>query len=389
MTLSTASTKTLNSPDAKSVKVVIVDDSAVFRGLVSSWLEAEGIDVVAKHPNGEIAVKHIQQNAPDIVILDIEMPVKDGLTALPEILKIKPDTKVIMASTLTRRNAEISLRALSLGATDYIPKPETNRGITTSSTFRRDLIEKIFALSGLGKPKTHNDTIHPTLKKLASVGTASKPNPKPFPQHSKQFSLRPFSRVAPRLLAIGSSTGGPQALMQLMKEITHNLSSLPVIITQHMPLTFTTILAEHIGNAIGRPTKEGDTNDVLTPGHIYIAPGGRHMLLEERHGKCVIRLDDGPEINYCKPAVDPMFASAAKVYKSAILSLVLTGMGQDGAVGAGHIADAGGSVIAQDEASSVVWGMPGATANMGNASAVLPLSEIGQKVKTLINGGVS
>ncbi|MEM7619904.1 MAG: chemotaxis response regulator protein-glutamate methylesterase [Pseudomonadota bacterium] len=375
-----------NIADAKA-RVMIVDDSAVFRGLVSQWLIDEGLDVIARHANGDLAVKNISTNNPDIVILDIEMPVMDGLTALPKLLKCCPNVKIIMASTLTRRNAEVSLKALSLGAVDYIPKPETNRGITTSVSFRQDLVAKIFALSGAPQTKQKkSETVRPVKPVLKSVEKFTAPINKPAVQQGK-IVLRPFSKVPPRIVAIGSSTGGPQALMGLMKEIGPGVLNVPVVITQHMPPTFTTILAEHLTTAIGRPVKEGEHGEEVKAGGVYVAPGQKHMLLEARQGKNYIILDDGPPVNFCKPAVDPMFACVSKLYKAAVLSLVLTGMGQDGAVGAGQIADAGGSVLAQDEASSVVWGMPGATAHMGNASAVLPLDRIGQKVINLVKGG--
>ena len=362
------------------IKVMVVDDSAVVRGLVSRWVEEEaGMQVVARHANGKLAVDDVAISKPDIVILDIEMPVMDGLTALPEILKANPKTKVVMASTLTRRNAEVSLKALSLGAIDYVPKPDSNSGLSTSTSFKRELIDKIKAFGG--KSNFNNGIVRKPVQ-AAPEKSISKP------KATQNFSLRPMSRIMPRILAIGSSTGGPQALIKVFEQIGSSVQNLPVVITQHMPATFTTILAEHISGACGRPAKEGEDGEVIKPGGIYVAPGGKHMVLEAKNGRTIIRLDNGPEVNFCKPAVDPMFESVAKIYNSAILSLVLTGMGQDGAVGAGVIADAGGTCLAQDEASSVVWGMPGATANMGNASAVLSLDDICVKVKSLVKGGV-
>ena len=368
MTVASAQTGNLNAP----LRVMVVDDSAVVRGLVSNWIEEEGMEVVARHPDGEQAVKNVSTSKPDVILLDVEMPVMDGLQALPELLKGYTKTKIIMVSTLTRRNAEVSLKALSLGATDYVPKPETNRGITTSTAFRRELIDKVKAISG--RSKFNNGIV--AKPKTGSVDAGG------------SFSLRPFSRVIPRILAIGSSTGGPQALIALFESIHSSVTGIPVVITQHMPPTFTTILGEHITKVTGRLAKEGEDGEEIKAGGIYVAPGGFHMILEAKAGKTVVRLDDGAEVNFCRPAVDPMFESVSSIYGSAVLSVVLTGMGQDGAVGAGVITDGGGSCIAQDELSSVVWGMPGATANMGNASAVLPLNEIGPKVCSLVKGGV-
>jgi two-component system chemotaxis response regulator CheB len=192
--------------------------------------------------------------------------------------------------------------------------------------------------------------------------------------------------VRPRILAIGSSTGGPQALLSLLPQISPALDTIPVLITQHMPPTFTTILAEHIGRATSRPSKEGLNGDIVKPGSIYVAPGKFHMLLRQKDGDVVIHLDDGPQVNFCRPAVDPMFASISTIFGNAALAVVLTGMGHDGANGGKLIANAGGSVIAQDETTSVVWGMPGTAAAAGVCSAVLPLSDIGPKINALLLG---
>ncbi|MGH1350273.1 MAG: protein-glutamate methylesterase/protein-glutamine glutaminase [Methyloligellaceae bacterium] len=379
MTTAEANLGAASKKSSDPIRVMIVDDSAVMRGIVSRWVDEEGgIEIVARHANGELAVNDVANIKPDVVILDIEMPVMDGLTALPLLLKNCPTTKILMASTLTRRNAEVSLKALSLGAIDYVPKPDGNAGITTSTTFRRELIEKVKAVCG--KNQYTNAVVHKAPSAFSQPGAAG--------AAASEFSLRPFSRVLPRILAIGSSTGGPQALVKVMEVIAASVEKIPVVITQHMPPTFTTIFAEHISRVAGRLAKEGEEGEEVVQGGIYVAPGGKHMILKAQGGKTTIHLDEGPEVNFCRPAVDPMFESVSKIYNSAVLSLVLTGMGQDGAVGAGVITDAGGSCIAQDQATSVVWGMPGATANMGNASAVLPLDEIGPKVNKIVKGGV-
>ncbi len=377
----------------RDVRVMVVDDSAVVRGLVSRWVnEQPGLEAVARCSNGKSAVDAAANCRPDVVILDIDMPVMDGLTALPRILKTSPGTKVIMASTLTRRNAEISLKALSLGATDYIAKPESNSGVTTSAEFRDNLLEKILAVgrrsvrgSALREPRSGHGV--PT-RDVAKTGKA-------FAEQvvgadtariGQGIRLRPFSAVRPRILAIGSSTGGPQALLSLLPQISPALDTIPVLITQHMPPTFTTILAEHIGRATSRPSKEGLNGDIVKPGSIYVAPGKFHMLLRQKDGDVVIHLDDGPQVNFCRPAVDPMFASISTIFGNAALAVVLTGMGHDGANGGKLIANAGGSVIAQDETTSVVWGMPGTAAAAGVCSAVLPLSDIGPKINALLLG---
>jgi two-component system chemotaxis response regulator CheB len=198
--------------------------------------------------------------------------------------------------------------------------------------------------------------------------------------------LRPFGTVAPRALLIGSSTGGPQALMSLIAELGPAIDRVPVLITQHMPPTFTTILAEHLARASHRPAHEGVDGELIKPGQIYLAPGGRHMRVARQGSGAVIALDDGPPVNFCKPAVDPLFTSAIGVWQGAILAVVLTGMGSDGTRGGRELIAAGGSIIAQDEATSVVWGMPGSAANAGICSAVLPLGQIAPKLNRLFSG---
>lgn len=375
------------------IRVMVVDDAVVVRGLVSRWVDEEpGLKIVASLRSGREAVDQLLRHNPDVVVLDIEMPDLDGLSALPLLLEKKRDLIVIMASTLTRRNAEVSLKALSLGAADYIPKPETNREVTTSSTFRRDLIEKIRQLGGRRKRGPADLRGRPSAMP-AAPGIAARPKftveargSVPVHGHSGDVKLRPFSSAMPRILMIGSSTGGPQALTSLVAKIGPVFDRAPVLITQHMPPTFTTILAEHLARASGRPAHEGIDGELIVPGTIYLAPGGRHMAVTRKGGQPAIAINDGPLVNFCRPAVDPLFSSAAQIWGSAILSVILTGMGSDGMHGAEAIVAAGGSCIAQDEASSVVWGMPGAAANAGVCSAVLPLDMIGPKIVRLFAG---
>ncbi|MEP3477456.1 MAG: chemotaxis response regulator protein-glutamate methylesterase [Hyphomicrobiales bacterium] len=371
-----------------SIRVMVVDDSVVVRGLVSKWVDEEaGMESIGKCSNGAKAVEEVKALNPDVIVLDIEMPVMDGLEALPKILKLCPGVKVIMASTLTQRNAEISLKALSLGASDYVPKPVSNSGVTTSSAFKIDLINKIKALgSTLLKQKAKIAPARP------AVVTAKTPTAQPTTAVSPSagsadgYTLREYSKKPPRILIVGSSTGGPPALISVLEELAPALKQIPVLVTQHMPATFTKIFAEHLGRAAGLPSAEGIDGEQVHSGKIYVAPGGRHMILERKGAFPIIRLTDGPEVNFCKPAVDPLFESVAKCYGATTLSIVLTGMGSDGAKGAKIVADAGGSVIAQDEATSVVWGMPGATAKIGACSEVLPLKQIAPKLKQLITG---
>jgi two-component system chemotaxis response regulator CheB len=369
------------------IRVMVVDDAVVVRGLVSRWIEEEpGLALAASVRTGRDAVAQIERANPDVVVLDVEMPELDGISALPLLLEKKRDLIVIMASTLTRRNAEVSLKALSLGAADYIPKPETNRGVTTSATFRRELMEKILQL---GNRRRRRSPEPPPRTLVAPVVARPAPRAEVPVSAAPAYKLRPFASVPPRVLLIGSSTGGPQALTQLVSRLGGVASRVPVLITQHMPPTFTTILAEHLARASGRPAYEPTDGEPVNAGTIYLAPGGRHMRVARRNSAPVIVLDDGPLVNFCKPAVDPLFASAAQIWGSATLAVVLTGMGSDGTRGADAIVAAGGSIVAQDEATSVVWGMPGSVTQAGLCSAVLPLDQIAPKLVGLFGGDPS
>ena len=361
------------------IRVMVVDDAVVVRGLISRWVEAEpGLALVASLRTGRDAVRDLLRTDPDVVVLDIDMPDLDGLSALPLLQEKKRDLVVIMASTLSRRNAEVSLKALALGAADYVSKPATNREVTTSTTFRAELIEKI---RQLGKRRKR-----PLATARASSALADARSRLAPAEPRLDIKLRPFSAAPARVLSIGASTGGPQALTGLVKQLGPAIDRVPVLITQHMPATFTTILAEHLARVSGRATHEALDGEPIAAGTIYIAPGGRHMLVARRNGQPTITLDDGPQVNFCRPSVDPLFSSAAQVYGSASLAVMLTGMGSDGTRGAQAVAAAGGSVIAQDEATSVVWGMPGSVAHAGVCSAVLPLGEIAAKVASLFVG---
>jgi two-component system chemotaxis response regulator CheB len=384
--LASSSTSAPISARHEPLRVMVVDDSVVIRGLISRWIGSEPDMVVAASlRTGLDAVNQIERINPDIAVMDIEMPELDGISALPLLLSKKRDLIVIMASTLTRRNAEISFKALSLGASDYIPKPESTREPAAAETFRHDLIQKIRHLGAKVRralPASSSPPLAPTLDRLREP----LPRAPLAPVTQPPLVRRAFSTQAPRVLLIGSSTGGPQALMTLVTELGPLIDRFPVLITQHMPPTFTTILAEHLARSSHRPAHEGVDGEIVKAGQIYLAPGGRHMRVARRGADTVIVLDDGPPVNFCKPAVDPLFTSAIDVWQGGVLAVVLTGMGSDGMRGGKEIVAAGGSVIAQDEASSVVWGMPGAAANAGICAAILPLGQIAPKLVRLFSG---
>jgi two-component system chemotaxis response regulator CheB len=373
------------------LKVMVVDDSVVIRGMISRWIASEPDMVVAASlRTGLEAVNQLDRINPDVAVLDIEMPELDGISALPRLLAKKRNLIVIMASTLTRRNAEISFKALSLGASDYIPKPESTRAAHAADIFHHDLIQKIRTFGAKLRRATQPQAT-PQLTPAPSQAVermrdlaprpAAAPAAPPLP-----VARRAFGMQAPRVLLVGSSTGGPQALMSLVTELGPVIDRFPVLITQHMPPTFTTILAEHLGRASRRPAHEAVDGETVKAGQIYLAPGGRHMRVVKHGMDALIALDDGPAVNFCKPAVDPLFVSAIDVWQGAIMSVILTGMGADGMRGGKEIVAAGGSVIAQDEATSVVWGMPGAAANAGICAAILPLNQIAPKLVRLFAG---
>jgi two-component system chemotaxis response regulator CheB len=349
------------SRTSEVARVMICDDSAVIRGALAHILESDpGITVVAKVENGKLAVDQLKAARVDVVVLDIEMPVMDGLTALPLLLRADPGIGVIIAATLTTRGAEIALRALRLGASDYVPKP-SSIGTVSDDGFKRELLEKV---KGLARMRRH-----------AAIPARARP----------PIALRPVPHVPARLLAVGSSTGGPQALFTLVQGLGRSVG-VPVVITQHMPATFTPILADHLNRMGLMPCTEARDGESLVAGRIYLAPGDRHLLVEGGRSGLRARVTTDPPENFCRPSVDPMLRSATAACEGRVLVAMLTGMGQDGLAGTKKVIEAGGAAIGQDEASSVVWGMPGAIAQAGLCYAVLPLPKIAPRLLETLKG---
>jgi len=312
------------------------------------------IQIVARCANGRQAIDEVLANARagtpiDVVVLDVEMPIMTGIEALPEIARADPGIRILMASTHTVRGADVALRAMRLGATDYVAKPSAAE--LAASHFQEELLAKV---KGLGAMRRR-------------VGApAQVPSP---------IALAPAPQHAPKLVAIGSSTGGPQALFSLLQGLGRNVPA-PVLITQHMPRAFTSMLAEHLTRLGGIQCSEARDGEPIRPHHAYLAPGDRHLLVEPSGRGLVVRLSDGPAENFCRPSVDPMLRTAATASGGRVLAVILTGMGQDGLSGARQVVDLGGGVVAQDEATSVVWGMPGAVAKAGLCYRVAPISAI-------------
>lgn len=347
-----------------AVRVMLCDDSAVIRGALARMLDGDPlVQVIARVSNGRQAIDEVERQAKagtriDVVVLDIEMPVMDGLTALPRILAADPGIHVLMASTLTTRGADVALRALRLGAADYVAKPATAQ--IADDSFRADLLAKVRGLSRFRAPR-----------RAGASGAGGR------------FALRPPPARAPHLLAIGSSTGGPQALFTLMHGLGRDIP-VPVVLTQHMPAVFTPILAGHLSRIGTLPCIEAQDGMALEPGCAYLAPGDRHLMIEGTPGALQARLSDAPPENFCRPSVDPMLRSARRACGGRVLVAMLTGMGQDGLAGAREVVAAGGGVIAQDEASSVVWGMPGAVAQAGLCCDVVPIAMIAGRIGDLL-----
>jgi len=371
------------SPSAKTgqlrpIRVMVVDDSAVIRGMTSRILEPHSdISVVATVSNGEQAVRRVAKKDIDVVILDVEMPVMDGLTALPLMLKEDPDLKIIMASALTQPNARVSMKALREGAADYIPKPSTGVNLSAED-FKRDLVEKVKVLGQAGRERP------------VPVGTPTTSRGA-IPQSKEPgvVTLRKASMKRPSALAVGSSTGGPNALFRFFSALDKKSINVPIFLTQHMPPTFTGILAENLTGSTGWKVHEAKDRQVIVPGEVFLAPGDRHLTLISSKSTVSVELNDGAKENFCRPAVDPMLRSILKVYGGNVLTTILTGMGADGLAGCKQVVEMGGTVIAQDQDSSVVWGMPGAVAKNGVCSELLPPEGLAGFINRYFRGATS
>ena len=374
-------------------RVMLVDDSAVIRGLFTRFLEADpDVKIVASVGDGQRAIDTLKNSDVEIIVLDIEMPRMDGITALPELLKVDPSVQVVMASTLTARNAEVSLRALSLGAKDYLTKPSSTSEMTGAADFPSDLLSKVKAFGAQRRRKSGAPApvaVSGAAARAAALKSAPAAASRAAVQSARgaarsDITLRKPSGRRADVIGIGSSTGGPQALFRVLADLPKTVKQ-PILVTQHMPPTFTTILAEHITKTSGWVCSEAKSGDVVAPGRIYLAPGGYHMTVKAEGVEKVIVLNQEPPENFCRPAVDPMMRSLVKAY-GRVLAVILTGMGHDGREGCRAVVEAGGDIVAQDEQSSVVWGMPGAVAQAGLCCEVLPVSEIGASVNRLARG---
>lgn len=342
------------------IRVLVVDDSAVVRGLLAKALETDPeIRVAGTAMHGEQALGWLRRNQADIAVLDVEMPVMDGLTALSRIQREFPHIHVVMASGLTYEGAETTVKSLALGAAGCIAKPSARNTTESIDMLARELVPLIRALGG------RDQTAH-----VAPMCAA--PN-RPQP-------VRRTSQVHPSILVIGASTGGPKALTTVLSALPTDFP-LPVLIVQHMPPMFTPMLAKHLAQDSGRPCQEGIDGGKIEKYHTYVAPGDFHMQIDKRGGFMVTTLNQEPAEHYCRPSVNPLFRSAADWYGNSVLAVMLTGMGEDGIEGTRTIVSRGGYVIAQDQATSVVWGMPGAVVRENLANETLPLDMIAPAIE--------
>jgi len=338
------------------VRVLVVDDSVVVRKLLWEALRSSPeVTVAGLASSGAIALAKIPQLNPDVITLDIEMPGLNGIQTLTEIRRLYPKLPVIMFSTLTERGAAITLEALSLGASDYLTKPSNSASLAGAmSQVRKELIAKIVCLCGRSR-----------------IGLASAPAV--FPARKKSGAARID------ILAIGASTGGPNALAEVVPRLPEDFP-VPVVLVQHMPPLFTRLLADRLNSQSPLLVQEAEPGKTVEAGQVWIARGDYHMTVVRQGTRVVLHLNQEPPENSCRPAVDVLFRSVAQIYGPNVLGVVMTGMGSDGARGAAHIRDAGGEILVQDEASSVVWGMPGAVVSAGAADRICPLPEISQEI---------
>jgi two-component system chemotaxis response regulator CheB len=386
------------------ISVLVVDDSVVVRRLITDALSDDPeIRVVGTAPNGKVALTKIEQLRPDLVTLDIEMPIMDGLQTMRAIRAQYARLPVIMFSTLTAAGASATLDALSAGASDYVTKPANVGSVAESiRSVREQIIPRIHALCG-GRRAASAPPLRPGLapgRPLAGApyppaplnrpGGATLPGAVRPPNVPPGGPSAPPVRATPRtggieVVAIGCSTGGPDALTAVVRALPASLP-VPVVVVQHMPPVFTKMFADRLDRTAALTVVEAAGDMVVRPGTVYIAPGDFHLEVHRRGTEVVTKLNTGPPENFCRPAVDPLFRSAVDAYRGAVLAVVLTGMGSDGKLGAASVREAGGSVVVQDQSTSVVWGMPGAIASAGLADEVLPLDRIAETITRRLTG---
>jgi len=375
------------SAEARKIRIAIVDDSIVVRGLFSRWLAEEAdIEIVGIHRNGLEALRNVGIAKPDVVLLDIEMPEMDGLTALPLILQKSPGTRVLVVSSLSHRGADITLKCLMRGATDYLSKPSAMGSGETPAEFRQSLVARIRAIGA------------PTPARAAAVaagahppggaeahGAGAAPRKKLSPEASA--AVMKAAKTRPHLLLLGAATGGPQAVAALLDSLGPIIDEVPVVIAQHMPAIFTQMFAAHLKRQLCVESIEIEGGEVLKPGVIHVCAGGQNSLIRRSGADLTVLLQPGNGETRTLPSIDLLFASAAREVGAGVVAIALTGLGTDGAQGALAVSSAGGVVMAQDQTSSVVWGIPGAVARTGTCALIDDVQGLAEGVRLLFDHG--
>ena len=407
------------------IRVLVVDDSAVVRRVVGDIIkDAPGLTLVGTAVNGVDGLKQVNELRPDVMTLDLEMPLMNGLDVLSALQEQKNSPPVVVVSSLTRKGSAATLEALSRGAADYVCKPTSSGDPRTPKTdLRTELVERLLVLGAKGQEKkqgrqNHRDrarterpaTARPTApapttarervaerRRLREAEASSRSKGKPVLSRNKKGGREPLTAVErlaersrgsmllPKAVVIGSSTGGPAALEKVFSAIKAPLS-VPVFIVQHIPAEFSTMLAKRLDSVSGMHVVEAESGQIAEAGTVYLAPGGRHLVLKKVSERVTVKLTDDPQVNSCRPAVDVLFDSAAEVFGARQLAVILTGMGQDGLNGCKKLAQIGVPILAQDEATSVVWGMPKFVVEEGLADEVLPLGQVAQRITARVTG---
>ena len=360
------------------VRVLLCDDSAVVRRIIKTALKTiPDLSIVGEAPNGKEAQSLARSTSPDVIVMDVEMPVMDGIDAVRQLRASGINTPVIMFSSLTSRGAEATMDAIEAGANDFATKPANVGHVQNALKHVRD--ELVTAI------RRWTQKVAPAAPRRAAP-VRQQPQAEKKPQVAPQRQAMPVKAQSPlrnigqiSAIGIGISTGGPQALSSLFKEIPKELS-VPVFIVQHMPPVFTGLLAERLAKIKGHRVREATDGESIVPGDVIIAPGDFHMTICHRNSVLTTKLNQGPLVNSCRPAVDPLFASLAKEFGRKCLGIVMTGMGKDGLAGAKALKNAGSKVIVQDEESSVIWGMPGVVYEQGLADRVLSIRNLAKAV---------
>lgn len=373
----------MNDEIKEICNVLLVDDSLVIRKVISNTVEKHNnIRIVGEASNGIQAIEKAKELSPDIIILDVEMPLMNGIKALPLLLKESPRSKVIMLSTLTKKNASVAIEAMQLGASDYMEKPNPGDSL---EIFEKMLIDMITSISESHKynpaaiKSIVNESTDITKEEVINIIED---------EDGEEFSLSPNKVYAkPDIIAFGSSTGGPPVLSYIIKNIKDEISKVPVVITQHIPKEFAPFLSETISRSSGVKCIIPENNEPLLPGNVYLAPGDYHMeIIKDSSASPIISLNQEPKEHFCRPSVNPMLRSINKVYGKRALIIMLTGMGDDGIEEAIECHKSGARIIAQDKLTSVVWGMPGAVVAAGICSDVLPKDDFPKKIIEILRG---